>query len=231
MDKKIYVMADLHGHFKEFMKMLDKIEFKDDDYLYILGDVIDRGKDSIKLLEYIIQQSNIELILGNHEELMVEAIKTNDMTLWFRNGGKKSYQQFRRLTKIKQQQILDYLKSRPLYKVIDKYIMVHAGIKIGYFPIDPINQFMQFQTKDDLLWSREDFYNNKSVEDYTVIFGHTPTYYIDRKLNGKIWHDTLYSDKICIDCGVILPKDMDGMLGVLRLNDMMEFYINPYEVK
>ena len=38
----IYVTADLHGmHPKEFQKLLDKADFSEEDFLFILGDVTD----------------------------------------------------------------------------------------------------------------------------------------------------------------------------------------------
>ena len=48
MPKNIYVLSDLHGHYNIFIKMLEKINFSDDDVLYILGDCCDRGPDSLK---------------------------------------------------------------------------------------------------------------------------------------------------------------------------------------
>ena len=39
-----YIMSDLHGRYFEFLDMLKEINFKDEDILYILGDVIDRRK-------------------------------------------------------------------------------------------------------------------------------------------------------------------------------------------
>ena len=43
----IYVTSDLHGSFKEFKELLKLINFNDDNYMYILGDVIDRGDEPI----------------------------------------------------------------------------------------------------------------------------------------------------------------------------------------
>ena len=34
-----YVMSDLHGNYKAYIKMLEMIDFKDSDMLYILGDI------------------------------------------------------------------------------------------------------------------------------------------------------------------------------------------------
>ena len=45
-----YVISDMHGKFKEFKEMLELIEFSPSDTLYILGDVVDRGEESIPML-------------------------------------------------------------------------------------------------------------------------------------------------------------------------------------
>ncbi len=38
-----YVISDIHGQYKMFLDLLDKIKLKDTDTLYILGDILDRG--------------------------------------------------------------------------------------------------------------------------------------------------------------------------------------------
>ena len=43
----IYVMSDLHGQYNAFLKMLELINFTDEDELYILGDIIDRGPNPL----------------------------------------------------------------------------------------------------------------------------------------------------------------------------------------
>ena len=45
-----YVMSDLHGNFCAYQKMLEKIELKSEDKLYILGDILDRGPNPIKII-------------------------------------------------------------------------------------------------------------------------------------------------------------------------------------
>ena len=39
----IYAMSDLHGCYNLYVKMLEKINFSDEDTLYLLGDYVDRG--------------------------------------------------------------------------------------------------------------------------------------------------------------------------------------------
>ena len=70
-----YVISDIHGCYNEFLNMLDKISFSNDDYLIIAGDYIDRGKQSYEMLRWIEHcPDNIRLLRGNHEEEFVAYI-------------------------------------------------------------------------------------------------------------------------------------------------------------
>lgn len=62
-----YVMSDIHGCYETFLKMLKRIKFSNNDILYILGDVVDRGPEPIQALQYIMNKKNIFMIKGNHE--------------------------------------------------------------------------------------------------------------------------------------------------------------------
>ena len=63
----IYITADIHGNTERYLSLMSKIDLKPDDTLYILGDVIDRHPDGIKLLLEIMDSENIKMLLGNHE--------------------------------------------------------------------------------------------------------------------------------------------------------------------
>lgn len=63
----IYVMSDLHGCYDKYLRMLEQIHLGDNDTLYILGDVIDRGKDGVKILLDMMNKKNVHPIIGNHE--------------------------------------------------------------------------------------------------------------------------------------------------------------------
>ena len=62
-----YVISDVHGEYHLFIKLLEKINFSNSDTLIICGDVVDKGLDSVKLLQYVLSKSNIKMIIGNHE--------------------------------------------------------------------------------------------------------------------------------------------------------------------
>lgn len=59
-----YVISDIHGCKKEYLQLLDKIQFSVQDHLYILGDVVDRGFDPIGVLQNIMERKNVILDCG-----------------------------------------------------------------------------------------------------------------------------------------------------------------------
>ena len=67
----IYIMSDIHGLYSRYTAMLKKIDLQDEDKLYVLGDVIDRGPQSFEILEDIMNRKNTEMFLGNHEHMML----------------------------------------------------------------------------------------------------------------------------------------------------------------
>ena len=63
----IYVMSDIHGHKRRFDSVMKQIDLQPEDTLYVLGDVIDRNPDGIKILRQIMAMPNVRMVLGNHE--------------------------------------------------------------------------------------------------------------------------------------------------------------------
>ena len=64
-----YVISDVHGCYDELMKMLELINFSEEDKLIIAGDYIDRGPQNLEMLRLIENTpSNVILLRGNHDE-------------------------------------------------------------------------------------------------------------------------------------------------------------------
>ena len=78
----IYAMSDIHGHYHELYQRLDQLGnletiYNGPDHLLFLGDYIDGGPDSYKVLDFLfaLQQSCPERIIvlrGNHEEMFLD---------------------------------------------------------------------------------------------------------------------------------------------------------------
>jgi len=72
----IYVMSDIHGQKRRFDSVMKQINLQPEDTLYVLGDVIDRNPDGIKILRQIMAMPNAKMLLGNHELMMLNALYT-----------------------------------------------------------------------------------------------------------------------------------------------------------
>lgn len=70
-----YIVSDIHGCYDAYKALLEKIHFSDGDELYVLGDVVDRGPEPIKVLQDIMRRHNVTLILGNHDFIMYLMMK------------------------------------------------------------------------------------------------------------------------------------------------------------
>lgn len=237
----IYVMSDIHGNMRRFNSIMEQIQLQPEDTLYVLGDVIDRHPDGIRILRKLMKMPNVKMLLGNHEYMMlralgrpfdtyetVEGLEQAEATrLWYRNGGKVTHDYWKRIRKETREEIIQYLHS--LYLNLDveiggkKYKLVHAS------PLEEYEEFKQFY-KDPThfaVWKRWRRFDQLHG-DYTLIFGHTPTLDFNLVAPMRIWHET---DRIGIDCGSGFPEEKDwegyykyGNLACLRLDDMKEFY-------
>lgn len=251
----IYVISDIHGQLDKFKEMLTLISFKYDgsDKLYILGDMIDWGKQSLETLLYCKELEEkynfIYLYIGNHERMMLENLVNRDyedniekilIGNWCaNNGGYETYEAFQKLDKEKQEEIIQFLERLPYFndKVEikgQKFYLAHAAAYTDK-PNDVTQTYKRKQTHKDgfhfVVWHRygesdESFVDTK-YKGYILIHGHTIT-----KVKGTEGKHVIHrtNDRICIDCGAKMMFDPEKYpeyrLGCLRLDDMAEFYID-----
>ncbi len=231
----IYVISDLHGYpLDKFKKLLKKAGFGSHrgDFLYILGDVVDRNGDGgAQMLYWLTEQPDIQLILGNHEAMLMacdfifdeitpETIKnldTQKMELldnYVKNGGGVTIQGLAKLSKDQRMYILEYLKECPLYETVcikDKdYLLVHAGLD-NFSPDKKIDDY----TADELIWTWPEI-DDEYYTDIMTIFGHTSTSSYGEEYMGKIIKTKTWMD---IDVGAGFGREPV----LLRLDDMKEF--------
>ena len=231
----IYVMSDIHGRQDRFEKMLKLINFSDDDHLYILGDVVDRNPDGIKILRKIMKMPNVSMLIGNHEDMMLNALyrplkstnpykaereRDHNFRLWYNNGGLDTHHSLKHQRIAVRKEIFEYLESLPINIDITvngkNYLLVHGAPYESY----PFKSMDYGDPVENAIWGRVQRYDTMPPNK-KVIFGHTPTLRYQDDQDLKIW--TEEDDKIGIDCGCGWPA---GRLGCLRLDDMEEFYVD-----
>lgn len=229
----IYVISDLHGYpFEKFQELLKKAEFTDEDYLFVLGDVIDRGMDGIKYLKWLMLQSNVELVLGNHEAMMLSCdflfdevsdeyvsrltnTKLELLETWKDNGARWTLEGLYIMRPRERKRVIEFLKDAPLYDTVDigdkRFILTHSGL--GNYSND---KRLSDYTADELLWNRPSLTDEYRFGTITV-FGHTPTFVYGNEYNGKVLKTETW---INIDVGA--GYGYSPVL--LRLDDMKEIY-------
>lgn len=226
-----YVIADIHGCYDLYLKMLEKIGFSDGDTLYFLGDAIDRGPDGIKVLLDMMGRKNIVPFLGNHEDMFYRIISSigKELTLdekidvegtmegWINyEGGDSTWADYCSLPEDQKQALLAYLKSFRIYKELKlngrRFLLAHAGL----------GRYAKGKTPDDctaeeMIWERMD-YDKVYWPNVYLVTGHTPTGYIDPAYANRIMQK---NNHIAVDCGAVFG----GTLGCVCLETLEEFYV------
>lgn len=231
-----YVTADIHGEYDKFIQILDRIKLKDTDTLYILGDVLDRGPHPVKCLLKLMEIPNAIPIVGNHELMALDcldflrkeitddsiaeldAIMLDNISTWQINGSESTINEFRRLDKETQDEVIEYIRDFLLYEELTiggkNYLLVHSGIG-NFSPGKDIEEY----SLHDLVWTRAD-YNIRYFDDDTyVVSGHTPTQVIEG--NPKPGYIYRHNNHIAIDCGACFPG---GRLACICLDTGKEYY-------
>jgi len=143
--KRYFVASDIHGFFTEWMNALklNGFDINNDNHIIIVcGDVIDRGIESDKIIDFLLnfpKQRKI-LILGNHEELFIDMIYRGYPVN--RDVGNGTYKTYQLLYKTDDIMSINEFKKTKLYNLInemvdyyetDNYIFTHSWIPYDYF--------------------------------------------------------------------------------------------------
>lgn len=87
---KTFVVSDIHGRFDALMRALEHSKYSDSDRLIVLGDNIDRGIDSRKVMDFLSQLKNKDncFLKGNHEDWILEMLagRSHKAYLWLTEG-------------------------------------------------------------------------------------------------------------------------------------------------
>lgn len=213
-----YIISDIHGCYDQYQALLQKIDFSQDDELFVLGDAVDRGPDPTGVLLDLMSRSNVTFIMGNHDAVMLMVLRrlaaeiTEDSiakltpelleacSAWLHDGGLVTMKQFRKLDRGTQADILSYLEDAPFYETIEYnnklYVLAHGGL--ANFDI---SKELDEYKPEDFLWerpnySREYFPGGRIV----LVTGHTPTPYIREDKLPFVYEG---NGHLAIDCGCV----------------------------
>lgn len=225
----IYAVSDLHGCYEKYSRMLQAIHLSEQDTLYVLGDVVDRGDGGIRILQDMMRRPNVVALRGNHDYLahrvlsqlmQPDADNTADTLftehqMWLSDGGKPTYNAFIALSAEQQARVLAYMNTFLIYDE------VQAGGEC-YFLAHTVPEKEKMQQFETLMWAEfivgEPDYDKEYYPDKYIVTGHTPTGLIVPGASGKILKINRH---IAIDCGAVY----DHPLGCICLDTQEEFYV------
>lgn len=229
-----YCISDIHGEYRKYQCLLEKISFCNCDTLYVLGDVVDRGPQPMEVLRDMMGRANVIPLLGNHEFMAMYCLKKllteiteksirlleqetlSGLLNWLSQGGKTTLKGFHALSREERAQVLDYLGEFQLYAALKagprEYVLIHGGLE-NFRPERALEDY----SPEEMIWARPD-YDRVYFPDRYLVTGHTPT----RAIPGNPQPDRIYqaNHHIAIDCGA----PFGGRLSAICLETGDEFY-------
>jgi serine/threonine protein phosphatase 1 len=195
----IYVIPDIHGHYSCLDQVLGRIlPLRPNDQIVFLGDYVDRGPDSHKVIDKLVELTDeydkqVTCLMGNHEWLFMASVGlTNPITpprmpsplqIWLEHGGINTIQSY-----------------------CDSIGCANLGIDdYRSFPIHRIKDIIPDKHKDFLF---NKIYSSYEYDNYIFVHaGCDPTQSLDNQPNDiLLWDRSLYNLALsCIVKGREMP--------------------------
>lgn len=204
--------TDIHGNYDTLKRKMDYMLNKYPQAEIVFGgDYVD-GRKEVKVKEVLTyiyslgKTREVKYLLGNHEQMLLDFYKFNDM-LWFKNGAKKTIKSLfgrgfsKSLTKKNLSQykldtdtyLIHWLKNLlPDYENEDGYF-VHAYIN----PDWDLKKAREKTSTEDKIWNRGLINCEKNLTGKTIIVGHTPVQEFSDEVKPAIKSEKYYPVYFC----------------------------------
>ncbi|HAC62945.1 MAG TPA: serine/threonine protein phosphatase [Cyanothece sp. UBA12306] len=209
MSHRRIIIGDVHGHYETLVTLLEKLAPNNDDEIYFLGDLIDRGPQSAQVVDFVIRNS-YSCLLGNHEQMLLKTLGFGELDhhqlqAWLYSGGYNTLVSYDH--KIPPEHI-QWIKTLPSYLDLGDIWLVHAGVA----PNIPLEE----QTPQQMCWIRDEFHSMAQpyFQDKLIITGHTITFTFPGIAPGKLVSGAGWLD---IDTGAYHPRS--GWLTALDITE------------
>ncbi len=165
-------IGDMHGCATALARLIREIQPTRDDVIIGLGDYVDRGMESSRVIEILVDlvaRCRLIPLIGNHEIMMYKAIQGNprDFEFWFQHGGSSTLASYGGNLQRIPQHHLTFLSHCLRYYETNTHFFVHAN----YEEDTPLAE----QTDDVIFWRHVDEYPPQLHQSGKIaIVGHTP---------------------------------------------------------
>ena len=210
----IYCMADIHGAYDRYLEMLRLIRFSDEDTLYVIGDVIDRGAQGIETVLDLMGRSNVILLRGNHEQMCLDDLHRHiwdARALWQKNGGSRTRSDLLyKRTPVVRSRILHYFLHAPTCVDVEvngrmSFIKVHDLL-------DTLEEEVKEKTGVIITLHGDPVSDDQDIRQLRKIIKKTTDLY-----DGFSYHDLHYNKNLaCYHVDISIPYSYD-----LKKNDII----------
>lgn len=234
-----YLVSDIHGDIHHFKRALKMIDFNPgEDVMYVLGDVLDRGKDGIELLRYVkkgVEDGYMFMIKGNHElfaQMYLDGVL--DGGTWHSWGGKDTMKDLDRMKPKEAEEIKKWIEELPHYLLLnwegEEIVLTHSGIAEEHIvetdnKVDVIASIEKAVGENEFhyLVSNDLHYIARAILrklDHFMIVGHVPVMRINEDGSNRIYHHERY---MCIDTGAGF-RSSHGKVSIYCMDTQREYY-------
>ena len=131
------IVGDIHSQYGLLMDVLSLASFSpQEDTLYSVGDLADRGPETVRLIQFLSSLPSYKPVFGNHDiwlrDYLVSGLCPRD---WMEeNGGLRTVKDFIRsgVTEKERVRMGEWLSKAPYVRIEEKYIIMHGGIPHGW---------------------------------------------------------------------------------------------------
>jgi serine/threonine protein phosphatase 1 len=215
-------IGDVHGHYEGLRRLVDLCKLRPDDRLYFLGDLIDRGPQSNKVVKWV-RENRFPCLMGNHEIMLLSSFNNGNIDEiaarhWMAAGGRETLESYG--SSGVPQIDIDWLSGLPSYMDLGGVWLVHAGVDPG-LPLEK-------QDNEQFCWVREDFFKSdfRFFPDKTIVVGHTITFTLPGVSSGTLAQGPGW---LAIETGAYHHKS--GWMTALDMTNEFVYQVNVFSGK
>lgn len=169
MPGRTFAIGDVHGCHQALTTLLEILRVSASDTLIFMGDIVDRGPSTKSVIDELITlrgKCEVVLIMGNHEQMMRDAISGSGLlNAWLDAGGHATLASYGGSIENIPAEHLRFLLSAQPFRETDTDIFVHASLEHGVS--------LRNQTSDFLRWKHIGGSERPHSSGKRVICGHT----------------------------------------------------------
>ena len=224
-----FVVSNLYGRLDKFEKLIKKINLKDTDTLYVLGNIVDYGEQSIELVNDLSTRYNVYSVLGEHDykaylllsefdRILKEGAApsvsfTKEMIAWSQDGGQATLEAFQKADADSKEGFLDYLSDLPVFEEAilkngKEFVLTCRGID-NFNKNTDLYDYELDDFMNGYLDIEKTYYNNKTLIVGYLDYEHTPA--------GRAGKVTAKNNNIALACD--MSENDDVVCVCLETND------------